>query len=140
MAGQCRMDGDICHLLIACLDDKNDIGILSHDRSENPGEGEADLWLDLNLVNIVQLKLDRVFDSQNILLLCWQAQQRSVECGRLAAACRSGNQKNPIGTVQDASQLPIDSLAKTEVFQRFWSGTPIKDAHNDPLAMQGRYD
>src|SRR5260221_11722636 len=97
MAGQCRMHGDICRLLIAYLADKNDIGILSQHRSENTGEGEADLWLDLNLVNIVQLKLDRVFDSQNIFLLCWQAHQQTREGGPLRAYGRARNQKKYIG-------------------------------------------
>ena len=66
MPGQRRLHGDLRGLQVADFADHDHVRILAQDRAQQAGEGQADLRLDLDLVDAAQLVLDRVLDGDHL--------------------------------------------------------------------------
>jgi hypothetical protein len=65
-------------------------------RAQDVGEAEPDLRLGLDLVDAVQLILDRVLDGQYLAVRRVQLYQRGLPRGGLAAAGRPGDQDDAV--------------------------------------------
>ena len=86
VAGQRGLDGDLGRLQVADFADQDDVGVVPQDGPQARGEGQADLAVDLDLVDAVQVVLDRVLDRQDLDLAA-----RRSRAGRRTAwsSCRS---------------------------------------------------
>ena len=100
MPGQRRLHGDLRGLPVADFADHDDVGVLPQDGPQQAGEGQADLRAHLDLVDALELILDRVFDGDDLSGDRVQCQQPGVERGGLAAAGRPGHQHDAVGQLQ----------------------------------------
>ena len=96
MAGERGADGDVGGLAVADFAHHDDIGILADDVAQAAGEGEADLRIDVDLVDAVHLVLDRIFDGDDLLVGQVDAFERRIERGGLAAAGGAGDQEDAV--------------------------------------------
>ena len=95
MAGQRRLDRDLGRLRVANLADHDHVRVLAHDVAQAAREGEADLGLDGDLVDALELILDRILDRDDLLVRAVDPVERGVERRRLA---------EPVGPV--TSRMP----------------------------------
>ncbi len=68
VTGQRGLNGDTAGFQVTHLTDHDDIRVLTHDGAQCPGEVQADGRLDLNLIDALELILDRVFDGDDLAL------------------------------------------------------------------------
>ncbi len=69
MAGQGGVDRDVGGLGVTDLPHHDGIGVLTHDVAEAASEGEADPAPDFDLVDAIELVLNRVLDGDDLELI-----------------------------------------------------------------------
>ena len=69
MAGQRCLERNLCGLLVPDLANHQYIRVLSQNRTENKREGQAYLFIDLDLVDPGQFILHRVFNRNKVGLI-----------------------------------------------------------------------
>ncbi len=74
------------------------------------GERQTDLVMDLDLVDPVQLILDRVFGRDDLRFGTADLQQRTVQRRRLARAGRTGDQDDAVGVANDLAEFVVHRL------------------------------
>ena len=84
MAGERRLNGNGGGLAVADLADQNDVGILAENRAQRRCEGEARLFVDLNLDDASDAILDRVLDGYDVDAAMLEQTQGSVKRCRFA--------------------------------------------------------
>ena len=90
----------------------------------------------LDLVDALQLILDRVLDRDDLAGDRVQRQQPGVQRGGLAAAGRPGDQHDAVRQFQRRSQLADDRRRQAEAGVVEHDGGAIEDAQHHRLAMQ----
>ena len=95
VAGHRGAERDLRGLLVADLADQEHVGVGAEDRAQRRGEREAGLDVDLDLVDAVDLVLDRILDGLDRALVVVQQLERRVEGRRLAAARRAAGDDRP---------------------------------------------
>ena len=75
-------------------------GILPQDGPQAGGEGDADVVIDRNLNDAVDVVLDRVFGGDQLVLDDVQLAQGGVERGGFARAGRAGDEHDAVGLVR----------------------------------------
>ena len=137
MTGERRLNRDLRSLQVADLADHDDVGIVAQHRAQDLSEREADLRLDLHLVDAVELVLDRVLDREHLAVRRVQLDQRGVERGGLAAAGRAGDQDDAVraGERLVIGVERIAGEAKRREVER--DAGPIQDAQDHRLAVHG---
>ena len=68
VTGKRGADGDVRGLAIANFTDHDDVGILTDDVPHSGGERQADLRIDVDLIDPVHLIFDRIFDRDDLLV------------------------------------------------------------------------
>src|SRR5215207_10565872 len=96
MSRQGRLDADLGRVLVAYLAYHHDVGVGAQDVPQAGGEGQADLGVDLHLVEARYLVFDRVLDGYDVLLRGVQLLEGRVERRGLARAGRTRNQRSPV--------------------------------------------
>ena len=86
MAGQRGLHGNLCCFSITHFANHDDVRVLPQDGAQGIGEAQANLLVHLNLVNALQLILDRLFDRDDLVRACVQLGQRGVKRGGFARA------------------------------------------------------
>ena len=81
---------------IADFADQDHVGVVPQDAAQRRGERQADLGMDLDLVDAFELILDRVFDRDDLDVVALDFEQRAVERGRLAGAGGAGDQHDAV--------------------------------------------
>jgi hypothetical protein len=66
VAGERRLDRDLRRLQVADLADEDDVGVLTQEVSQKPGEGQPLLDVDLALDQAVDVVLDGVLGGQDL--------------------------------------------------------------------------
>ena len=89
VAGHRRLERDLGGLLVADLADEDHVGVGAEDRAQAGGEGEAGARVDLDLVGVRHLVLDRVLDRRDQALVAVEPLSAACERGGLAAAGRA---------------------------------------------------
>ena len=97
MPGQACIDCDACSLEVANLADHNDVWRLTQDRAQSRRKRHADLRIDLHLVDPGHLIFDRLFHRDNFAVWFIDVVETGVKGARLSRAGGAGNEKNPIG-------------------------------------------
>ena len=101
MTGERRLHGDACGLDVTNLTDEDHVGVLAQDRLEPGGERHARLLADLDLVDLREDVLDRVFDRHHVDVGAVDLRQRRVERGGLAAAGRTADDDHAVRRVDE---------------------------------------
>jgi hypothetical protein len=114
MPGQRRLNRDLGGFQISDLADHHHIWVLAQHGTQNFGEAQPDLRLDLDLIDAVELLFDRVLDRRNFTVRRVEFQQRCVKAGRLAAAGRAGDDDDAMGTAQQFLKQGLGFFAETE--------------------------
>src|SRR6266849_1716920 len=138
MAGECRLNGNLRGFEIAHLADHDDVRIVPKKRAQNVGEGQVDLRLDLDLIDALELILDRLLDGEYLLFRGVEAKQTRIERRRLAASRRAGDEEDALRPVEEIEKdlervrpEPKDSEILDEV-------GAVEDAHRHALAVERR--
>ena len=92
MAGHGGPDGDLRGLLVPDLADKDDIRILAQDGSEGTGKGQPRIWIDLGLVDPLDVGLNRVFYGDEVDRRGLDGIQQGIEGRGLSASRRAGHE------------------------------------------------
>ena len=69
VAGHGGLEGDVGRLLVADLADEDHVGVGAEDRAQPGGERQAGARVDLDLVGVRHLVLDRVLDRRDLALV-----------------------------------------------------------------------
>ena len=94
MPGECRLHGDVGGLGVADLTDHDDIRILAQERAEAGRERDSRLWVDLRLVHIPHVILDRVLHGRHIHLGTVQHVHQRVKRGRFSGTGRTARDEH----------------------------------------------
>ena len=103
------------------------------------GERQADLRIDVDLVDPVHLVFHRVFDGDDLLVRQVDALERGIERGGLAAAGRAGDQENAVrqaGEVLHARQHAVVEAQPAQVVEI--ARGAVEQAHHHAFAVERR--
>ena len=137
VAGERGADGDIGGFAVADFTHHDDVRVLAHDVAQARGEGQADLRVDVDLVDPVHLVLHRIFDGDDLLVGKVDAFERRIERGGFAAAGGPGDQKHAVrqaGEMLHALQHAVVEAQAAQVVEI--AGGAVQQAHDDALAVQ----
>ena len=115
MAGEGRVNGDMCRLGIAHFADHDDIGVLSNKGAKRSREGQADLGLDLGLINAGNLIFDGIFDRQNFARGIVECGQHGREGRGFAAPRRAGKDNDAMRQRQQTYEVFLDQSETVRV-------------------------
>ena len=137
MPSERRLHGDLRCLHVAHLTHEDHVGVLAQNCSQTVGKRGSGQPVDLDLVDVVELILDRVLDCGDVSRTAIEFVQRRVERGRLSGARRSADHDQPVGRGDEAVQLHVFLLSQAQLVQ--WQQRPraIEQAHHDLLAPHG---
>ena len=106
-----QVSGDGClyrdagGLLVTDLTDHDDIRVLTEDGTQCRREGEVCLGVDLYLVDTVDIRLDRIFDGDDVHVFFVQLAQCGIQSGGLTTSGRSGYQDDTVRIFQNVVKL-----------------------------------
>src|ERR1035441_1499196 len=138
VAGEGGADGDIGGFAVADFAHHDDVGILADDVAQAAGEGEADLRIDVDLVDAVHLVFDGIFDGDDFLVGQVDSLEGGIEGGGLAAAGGAGDEEDAVGEageVLHALQHVVVEAEAAEVVEI--AGGAIEESHDDAFAIEG---
>src|SRR5215217_1211258 len=115
MARQGCLDADLGRVLITYLAYHHDVGVGAQDVPKAGCESQADLGVDLHLVEAWYLVLDGILDGYDVLLWGVQLLEGCVERRGLTRAGRSRNQGGPVGPAEDGLEALIVPLLKARL-------------------------
>src|SRR2546426_739598 len=133
-----HLDGDLRRLEVADLADEDHVRVLPNDVPEPRGEREADLRLHVDLVDALELVLDRVLDGDDLPVGRVDLVERAVERRRLAGARRPGDEQDPVGALDERLEPPERARREAELLHREEHARAVEEPHDDGLAVHGR--
>ena len=86
MTGLRGLDGDFRRLEVADFADHDDVRILAQEGAQRRGEGEADLVVDVDLVDAGQIDFRRVFRGRDVGVFAIEDVETGVQRHGLAAS------------------------------------------------------
>ena len=107
MARQGGPNHQLGRLLIPRFSDEDDIGILPQEGAQAGGKGQADLFIHLSLANEGQIKFNWVFQGEDGSFLGGKFAEGGVEGGSLARAGRTGDEDDPVGTIEEGTEFGL---------------------------------
>ena len=87
---------NLCRLCVSDLTNHDDIRVLSQNRTQCRRKGKLCLDIGLYLIDSVDVRLNRVLDSDNVYIFFVQLTESRIQCGGLTTSRRSCNQNNSI--------------------------------------------
>ena len=138
VAREARLDRDLCRLQVANFPDHDDIGILSQNRPQAPGERHVRPFVDLRLPYSGQVVFDWILYRKDVHGPRAELGQRGVEGRCLAGAGRAGHEKDAVGPMDHFAQQFERVGAHAEVWQGQSSSLLVQDSEDDPFAVCGR--
>src|SRR5690606_36481646 len=139
VAGERGLDRDARGLQVAHLADHDDVRVLAHDRTQRVREVEPDLRLGLDLVDALDLVLDRVLDGDDLDVRRVELAQRRVQRGGLARAGRAGDQQDAVRLLQHLAELRQEPVGEAEPLEVQHHRLAVEQAHHHALTVRGRH-
>ena len=118
VAGHGGLEGDVGRLLVADLADEDHVGVGAEDRAQAAGERQAGARVDLDLVGVRHLVLDRVLDRRDLALVAVEPAERRVQSGGLAAAGRADDDDGAERLADGGGERRGGRLAHPELLER----------------------
>ena len=138
MAGERGLDRDLGRLEVTDLADQDHVGILADDVPEPGGEGQADLRLDGDLVDALQLVLDRIFDGDDLTVRRVDLVEGPVEGRRLAGSGRAGDEEDAVRLPDQPFEAGQHPRREAELLERQEHALAVEETHHDRLAVHRR--
>ena len=107
VAGQRRLHGDLGRLLVADFADENDVGIVTQNRTQAAGKGQARFFRNLDLVDALELIFDGVFDGDDFAQGIIDFIQRGVQRRGFAATGRARDQDDSVRQLEDSVESSV---------------------------------
>ena len=136
--GERGLDAHLGRLGVAHLADEDHVGGLPQHRPDDAGEVEADLVLDLHLVDAGEVVLDRVLGGDDLRVGAVELVERRVERGRLARAGRARHEDDAVGPADQVLELAEFVLGEPELADADADVVLVEDPHHHRLAVVGR--
>ena len=140
MARERRLDAHLGRLGVAHLPHQDHVGGLPQHGSDDPREIEADLVLDLHLIDAGEVILDRIFRGDDLGVGAVELVERGVERGRLARARRTGDEDDAVGAANQVFELPEIVFGEPQLPDADLDVVFVEDPHHDRLAVVGGQD
>src|SRR6266566_4285404 len=141
MAGERGANTDLRGLEVARLTDEDHVGVLTEEGAERGGERPADALVDLDLVDALQVVLDRILGGHDVHVRRIDRVDPRVERGGLAGPGRSGDQYHAVRLVNRRVELVEAPLVEAELRQVELQRLFVEDSEDRLLAEdrgQGR--
>ena len=138
MAGQRRLDGVLGGLQVADFTDQHYVRVVTQDAPQRMRERQADPGMNLNLVDPLQLILDRILGGNDLDVRAVDLDQRTVQRGRLSRTGRPGDQDD---AVRQFDQLTVDLVRRyvhPERLQLENHRTLVQDTQHNAFAVNHR--
>src|SRR3954447_27048627 len=139
MAGQCRVDGNVCRFAVADFTDHNDIGILTYERAHRRGEGQPDRRLGLRLVDTRNLIFDGILNGKDLSRRLVQDRQHCRERRGLSASSRAGDQDQAMRQRQQAAQRCFIAAEQSNLAQIEQAAVARQQTYNNALSVLRRH-
>jgi hypothetical protein len=136
------LERDARRLVVADLADEDHVGVLAQHRAQHARERETLLLVDVDLVDALQLILDRVLDRDDVRRPGADRADERVERRRLAAARGPGHEDQPLRLAGRLTQALLVLRRQAEPLEADQRARRVEDAHRDLLAVlhrQGRH-
>ncbi len=117
VSGQCGLHCNGCGFLVAHFADHDNIGVLAYDGAQRSGEGQSNLWLDLHLVDPLDVVFYRVLHGEDLALGGVEMLECRIQCSGLTAAGRTGNQQDTVGLGEDIDHLVLEFQAEPQCIE-----------------------
>ncbi|MNG93232.1 hypothetical protein D3C79_521890 [compost metagenome] len=143
--GQHQVAGDgaaqayLHRLVVPHLPHQQDVRILAQGGAQHLGEGEADLGIDLHLVDPRQPVLHRIFHRDDLVAGLVELGEGAVERRGLAATGRSGHQDHAVGAFELAAKTRQDRRRHAGLGQRQDAGGLIQQSHHHGFPVLHRH-
>jgi hypothetical protein len=121
---------------VADLAHQHHVGVVPKDRPEARGKGQPDLRVDLDLVDPLELVLDRILGRDDLGLFVADLVQRAIQGGRLARTRRPGDQNDAVRELDQAGEASIDGLVHADAAQRELHAVLVEHPHHHALAVE----
>ncbi len=96
MAGERGLNGDLRGFFVANFADHDLVGIVTQNRTQAAGEGEALFFVDGNLRDAADLIFDGIFDGDDFIFVGFNFVDRGVERGGFAGAGWAGDEHHAV--------------------------------------------
>jgi len=140
MPGLGGAHSDLRRFGIADFADEHDIGVVSEDRAEAAGEGEADLLARLDLDDAFELVLDRVFDGDDFAALVIGVGEGGIEGCGFAAAGGTGKEDEALGQLGEFADEGLLGGFEAELGEVEVEALAAEEAEADAFAVFGGDD
>ena len=117
MPGERGADADLRGLEVARLTNEDHVGVLTEEGAERGRECPADVFVDLNLVDALQVVLDRILGRHDVHVRRVDGVDARVERGGLAGSGRSSDQHHAVRLVDRGVELVEAPVVEAELRQ-----------------------
>src|SRR5258708_2537598 len=145
VAGQRGLDGNLRGFRVADFADHDLVRVVTQNRAQAAGKGQAFFFIDGNLRDSANLVLERVLNGDDLVFVALDFVQRRIQRGGLAAARRSGDQHHAVGfsnVVTEAAQVLIvkTDYVQNQVAKLLAHGFFIEHAQHGVFTVNGGHD
>src|SRR2546428_1782310 len=138
MAGEGGADADLGGFEVAGFADEDDVGVLTEEGAEGAGEGAADLVLDLDLVDALEVVLDGILGGHDVDAGGVDRVDGGVEGGGLARAGGAGDEDHAVGALDRFLEVLEAPGVEAELGEVELERVLVEQAHDGLLAEDGR--
>src|SRR5690606_15279051 len=114
-----------------------DVRILAHDAAQGVGEVQPDLRPRLDLVDALDLVLDRILDGDDLDVGRVELAQRRVQGRGLARTGRAGDQEDPVRLFEHALEGGQEIAGESQPAEIEHHRLAVEQAHHHALAVRG---
>src|SRR5262245_39603212 len=139
MSGKSGADGDVRGFKVSDFTDHNDIGVLAHYMTKPFCESEADLGIDMNLIDPVHLIFDRILDRDDLAVGDIDSLESTIKCCALTAACGSGDEENTVRFGRHLTHFFVKVVGESQSAKVNQRGIrPVENTHDDAFSVHRR--
>ena len=128
------MHGDFGGLVVADFSDENDVRVVPQDRSQSGGERDADVGVDRDLDDAVDVVFDRIFGRDDLGFDVVEFIQRRVERRRLARSGGAGDQHDAVRAMDGLAEVVQDRRVHPDLVQVELDHGAVQHAHDHRFA------
>src|SRR5215510_16215852 len=99
MTGERRFNSDLSGLAVADLSYHDNVWVLAQERTEGRGERQADIFINMNLIDTREVKFYRILGGRNVRGDLVQFGESRIQGRGFARPRRPRNQHHSIGSI-----------------------------------------